>query len=188
MIDRLNKYGILDDIGEEFLGRATQLVKSGHKFVYVLDNIDWEEKVHDMRIDVQNKSVHAVATSIVSDRVADVDLPDLGPQQDLKQSNVSDVVCLSEGDIKSIRSRYRTLIAQLLFEHFPAFAMFKHCIPDTTDCQYAREMSFKFKEWKESQVGQIFVARCVIKAETVKILMTFFFEPFFKLTSLLSYW
>ena len=153
MIDRVNKYGlcldptrkygILDDIGEEFLGRAAQLVKSGHKFVYVLDNIDWEEKVHDMRMEVQNKSVHAVATSIVFDRVADADLPDLGPQQDLKQSDVSEVVCLSEEDMKSIRSRYGTLIGQLLFEHFPAFAMFKHCIPDTTDCRYVKEMSVK---------------------------------------------
>ena len=142
-LDPTRKYGILDDIGEEFLGRAAQLVKSGHKFVYVLDNIDWEEKVHDMRMEVQNKSVHAVATSIVFDRVADADLPDLGPQQDLKQSDVSEVVCLSEEDMKSIRSRYQTLIAQLLFEHFPAFAMFKHCIPETTDCRYAKEMSVK---------------------------------------------
>ena len=47
-------YGILDDIGKQFLGRAAQLVKSGHKFVYVLDNIDWEEKVYDMRMELQN--------------------------------------------------------------------------------------------------------------------------------------
>ena len=59
------KYQILEDIGKHFIDRAAELVKSGHKFVYVLDNIDWEEKAHDMRQDVQNKSVHAVATSIV---------------------------------------------------------------------------------------------------------------------------
>ena len=45
------------------------MVKAGHKFVYVLDNIDWMEKANDMRQDVQNKSVHAVATSIVFDRI-----------------------------------------------------------------------------------------------------------------------
>ena len=37
---------ILDDIGNHF-DSAIELVKSGHKFVYVLD-IDWEEKAHDM--------------------------------------------------------------------------------------------------------------------------------------------
>ena len=142
-LDPTRKYGILDDIGKEFLGRAAQLVKSGHKFVYVLDNIDWEEKVHDMREDVQNKSVHAVATSIVFNRVTDACLPDLGPRKDLRKYDVNEVVCLSKADIKSIRSRYHTLVAQLLFEHFPAFAMFKHCVPDATDCQHAKEMSIK---------------------------------------------
>ena len=43
------KYNILDDIGNHFVDRAIELVKSGHKFVYVLDNIDWKEKAHDMR-------------------------------------------------------------------------------------------------------------------------------------------
>ena len=44
MIAHLNKYGmclepnmkypILDDIGQQFIDRAAELVKSGHKFVY----------------------------------------------------------------------------------------------------------------------------------------------------------
>ena len=93
MIDQLNKYGIcldptkkytiLDDIGSQFIVKAAEMVKSGHKFVYVLDNIDWEERVHDMRKDSQNKSVHAVATSIVFSRVRSSNLLDCGPQQDL---------------------------------------------------------------------------------------------------------
>lgn len=54
LISCLNKYGvclepILDDIGKRFIDHAAELVKSGHKFVHVLDNIDWEEKTHDMR-------------------------------------------------------------------------------------------------------------------------------------------
>jgi hypothetical protein len=67
-LDPTKKYTILDDVGQQFIDHAAQLVKSGHKFVYVLDNIDWEERVHDMRKDAQNKSVHAVATSIVFSR------------------------------------------------------------------------------------------------------------------------
>jgi hypothetical protein len=39
---------VLDDIGNHFLDRAVELIKSGMKFVYVLGNIDWEEKVNDM--------------------------------------------------------------------------------------------------------------------------------------------
>jgi predicted O-methyltransferase YrrM len=58
----MNKYG-------HFLDRAVELVKAGNKFVYVVDNIDWEEKVHDMRSSHQNKSVRAVATSMVFTRV-----------------------------------------------------------------------------------------------------------------------
>ena len=58
------KYNIQDDIGNHFLDHAVQQHKAGKKFVLVLDNIDWDVKVHDMRSDKQNTSVHAVATSI----------------------------------------------------------------------------------------------------------------------------
>ena len=79
------KYPILDETGAYFLDRATQLVKSGH-------NIDWEEKAHDIRQDVHNRSAHAVATSIVFNRVPDNGLPDSGPQQSLKDCNVHQLV------------------------------------------------------------------------------------------------
>lgn len=46
----------------------------------VLDNIDWEFKVHDMRSNKQNLSVHAVAISIMFDWIA-ADLPDNGPKK-----------------------------------------------------------------------------------------------------------
>ena len=75
------KYQILEDTGKHFIGRAAALGKSGEKFVYVLNNIHWEKKAHDMSLDVQNKSVHAAATSIVLHRVSDQGLPDSGPQQ-----------------------------------------------------------------------------------------------------------
>ena len=46
---------------------AVRKLKEGETFVYVMDNIDWMEKVHDMRSDAQNVSVHALATSLVFD-------------------------------------------------------------------------------------------------------------------------
>ena len=89
--------------------------------MYVLDNIDWEEKAHDMRQDVQNRSVHAVATSVVFNRVPENDLPDSGPQKNIHHCNVDDLVTVNDEDINEIRARYRVIIAKLLFEHFSAF-------------------------------------------------------------------
>ena len=137
------KYAILDDIGAHFLDEAVKLVKSGFKFVFVLDNIDWEEKAHDMRQNVQNRSVHAVATSIVFNRVPDQNLPDVGPQLDLRNSNVHDIVAVSKEDKEEMRRWYRVIVANLLFRHFEAFKMFQQHVPQTTDCAYATEMSAK---------------------------------------------
>ena len=111
--------------------------------MYVLDNIDWEEKAHDMRQDVQNKSVHAVATSVVFNRVPDQGLPGSRPQQDLNRCNVQELVKLSDQDLKVIRSRYRILISRLLFKHFKAFEMLKQYMPQVTSCLFASEMATK---------------------------------------------
>ena len=137
------KYPILDDIGAQFLEHAAKFVQSGHTFVYVLDNIDWEEKAHDMRQDAQNKSVHAVATSIVFNRVSGKGLPDSGPQQSLKDCNVHQLVDITPLELEAIRTRYRILVAKILFELFPSFSMFKQYIPESTECVYKREMSTK---------------------------------------------
>ena len=69
------KYKIQDEIGNHFLDHAIKLVQEGKTFVFVLDNIDWDVKVHDMRSDQQNRSVHAVTTSMVFDRVTSDHLP-----------------------------------------------------------------------------------------------------------------
>ena len=74
-------YTIQGDIGSHFLDHAVQQLKEGKKFVLVLDNIDWEVKVHDMRSESQNTSVHAVASSLLFDRVNSGHLPDNGTQK-----------------------------------------------------------------------------------------------------------
>ena len=135
MIEQLNKYEfclqpnakypLLDEIGDHFMDHAVQLVKSGVQFVYVLDNIDWEEKAHDVRTDSQNKSVHAVASSVVFCHIPSSDLPDDGPQKDLETCHVREVVKLSQAEKNSIRHRYRILLARILFEHFPELCIFQ---------------------------------------------------------------
>ena len=136
-------YPILDDIGKQFIDHAVDLAKAGHRFVYVLDNIDWEEKAHDMRQEVQNRSVHAVATSIVFNRVSDKGLPDSDPQQDLQDCNVHQLVNINPLELEAIRSRYRILVAKLIFEHFTCFAMFKPYVSESTVCSLAEEMARK---------------------------------------------
>ena len=43
------KYTILDDVGKHFMNHAVELIKKGCKFVFVMDNIDWTIKVHEMQ-------------------------------------------------------------------------------------------------------------------------------------------
>ena len=98
------------------------------KFVYVVDNIDWEERVHDMREHHQNKSVHAVATSMVFSRIPSNHLPDDGPQMDVKTCNFREIVRITDEEMQSIRSRYRMFVARILIEKFPKFLNLKLCI------------------------------------------------------------
>ena len=88
------KYTIQEDIGAHFLDKVVEEVKDGKTFSFVIDNIDWEEHVHEMRSDNQNQSVHVVATSIVFDRVSSSHLPDEEPQQSLVSCDVVKSVML----------------------------------------------------------------------------------------------
>ena len=93
---------VVDDIGKHFLDHAIELVKPGMKFVYVIDNIDWEEGVHDTREHHQNKSVHAVATSMVFSRISSDQLPDDGPQKDVKTCNFREIVSVGDEEMKRV--------------------------------------------------------------------------------------
>ena len=58
LVDRLHKYGlcldktmkytIQEQIGKHFLDSAIKLVQEGKTFVFFLDKIDWDVRVHDM--------------------------------------------------------------------------------------------------------------------------------------------
>ena len=54
---------------------------------------------------------HAVATSIVFDRVQEEGLLDTGPQKDPKDCDVCKVVEVNENDRNAIRIRYKILLA-----------------------------------------------------------------------------
>ena len=84
---------------------AVKKVEEGDTFVYVLDNIDWMEKVHDMKPDAQNKSVHAVATCLVFDRITSKDLPDDGPKKNLKDCDMIELGNLTDEETNIILQR-----------------------------------------------------------------------------------
>ena len=75
------KYTVQEEIKKHFLDRAVQLLKEDKTFVLVLDNIVWDVKVHDMRSDQENRSVHAVASSMVFDRISSSNIPDNCPKK-----------------------------------------------------------------------------------------------------------
>ena len=115
------KYTVQEEIGKHFLDHALQLLKEGKSFVLVLDNIDWDVKVHDMRSDQQNRSVHVVATSKAFDRVSSSNIPDNGPKKNLDDRHLIDLLTLSVQEIHSMRERYKIFIGRILCESFPAF-------------------------------------------------------------------
>ena len=70
-------------------------------------------------------------------------MKDSGPQQSLKDCNVYQLVSINPLELEAIRSRYRILVAKLLFEHFPYFGKFRQYIPESTNCAYKSEMATK---------------------------------------------
>ena len=124
----MSNYTINEEIGKHFLDAAAQLLKEGKKFVLVLDNIDWGND-------------HAVATSIVFDRISCPHLPTDGPPKQLSDYDLKEVIALSDGEIRCTRDRYMIFIARILRESFAAFDFLKDVLPDHTDCKYSREMS-----------------------------------------------
>ena len=111
--------------------------------LYIYLTIDWEEKAHDMRQEVQNKSVHAVVTSTVFNRVHDEQIPNSNPQQHLKLHNVCELVNVNDADLDVIRSRYKVILVQLMFKYFTAFEMFKQYTREAAECCKATKMKMK---------------------------------------------
>ena len=84
-----------------------------------------------------------MATSILFNRVSDAGLPDSGPQKDLKDCNVHELVNINPLELEAIRNRNRILVAKLIFEHFPCLALFKQYVPESTNCIHPAEMAQK---------------------------------------------
>jgi hypothetical protein len=109
------KYPLLDEIGAHFMDSAVELLKKGNQFVFVLDNIDWTVKVHEMRSDHQNQDVHAVATSLVFDRVPSTPSTTyFNERESLDRSDVRTIVTPDRHEIICTRERYKFHIPFIL--------------------------------------------------------------------------
>jgi hypothetical protein len=140
-LGKTTKYTIQDEIGSHFMDKVVEEVKAGKTFSFVIDNIDWDVKVHEMRSDNQNQSVHAVATSLVFDRVQSKHLPDDEPQQSLAACDVSKLIQLSDSDLETQRQEYILIAGQILCEFFPAFQFLKDVVMEIDlPMQYKAEM------------------------------------------------
>ena len=149
VFDRLNSYGfclsskrkysLLDEIGEHFTDHAVELVKKGHKFVFVLGNIDWTVQVHDMRADNQNRSVHAFSIWSCSPSKCCWN----NFKQSLATTDIIKLVTDNENDKKYTKERYRVILGRLVSEFFPAFHHIKNLVPNNTICDYEEEMKSK---------------------------------------------
>ena len=126
------------------MDKVVEEVNAGKTFSFVIDNIDWDVKVHEMRSDNQNQSVHAVATSLVFDRVQSNHLPDDEPQQSLATCDVTKLVEVSGTDLETQRQEYVLIAGQILCEFIPTFKFLKDVVMDIDlPMQYKAEMQEK---------------------------------------------
>ena len=100
-----------------------------------------------MRSDNQNKSVHAVATSLVFDRVSSEHLPDDKPQQSLASCNVTTLVNLSDNDLEDQTQMYELIAGHILCEYIPAFTFLKDLV-----MHIDFSMEYKFEMQEESVI------------------------------------
>ena len=142
-LDPSKKYDILDEIGSHFLDQAVELTRQGGgEFCVVLDNIDWEIKVHDMGQEDQNVSEHAVASTIVFDRVKSSHLPENGPKRDIN-TTAPGIFLLSDEDLSEIADRYRIYAARIFVEFFPALDFLADLLPKHIPHEYSELMKQK---------------------------------------------
>ena len=100
-------------------------------------------KVHDMRSDKQNTSVHAVVRSLVFDRVESGELSDKTPTVNLRNVQLKDLLKLDAEEIKCTRKRYKVFLGKISCDNFEYLHPLSAVVPDHTSCRYQHEMASK---------------------------------------------
>ena len=95
-----------------------------------------------MRQDKQNVSEHAVASSLVFDRVPSDHLPGRGPKKDINTVQPG-IFLLSDNELKEIINRYRIYAGRIIVKVFPALAFLADLLPKHIPHEYSEEMKCK---------------------------------------------
>ena len=106
----------------------------------------------------QNKSVHAVASCLVFDRVSSSVLPNDLPQISNAEEKVSQAIQLTSEEINETTRRYQTLVARILLEFLPFLKPFAKFI----------EPSLKHKHSEETKQKSIVVNLPIIMKDEKK--------------------
>ena len=124
------KYNLLDEIGHHFIDQAVKKVKEGKTFVYVLDNVDWMEKVHDMRSDAQ-MLMYMLFPQVWCLIVSSPNIFLMLVNKSLLQTacNMRELVSLTDEESCKLKERYWFLLARILCEQFPEFSFLQDLVP-----------------------------------------------------------
>ena len=134
---------MLNEIGNYFLDKAVEQVKVGKKFTFDSPVNIVYYNVHEMRSDNQNKSSHAMATTLVFYRVSVGNQPDDKPKHSLAACDMLKLITLTNEEVANRIYHYTIFAARILCEFLPEFSFLKELVPAHLPTAYSQEMGDK---------------------------------------------
>ena len=104
---------MLNEIGNHFLDKAVEQVKAGKKFTFDSPVNIVYYNLHEMRSDNQNESSHAMATTLVFDRVPVGNQPDDKPKHSLAACDMLKLITLTDEEVANRIYRYTIFAARI---------------------------------------------------------------------------
>ena len=143
-------YGTVNDILDMFAENYQKTINmwkseverplSNHPgYALANDNVDWEVRRRHITTSNQKKSIHKVNVIAYKNRVNSCDLPDNGPQQDIKEVPLQDMLPGAE-DTVALTNHLVVLVGNLWADTFPSLAWFKEILPAAIPHPYEKQM------------------------------------------------
>ena len=82
---------------------------------------------------------------MVFSRVSSDEIPDDGPQKDVKTCNFRYLVSVTDDETESIMSRYRMFVARILIENFPEFSTLKLYVSEELSLRHEHSAAMEGK-------------------------------------------
>ena len=129
---------------KKWIGEIESKDPSHPGFTLANDNVDWEIGTRHMSSQNQNKSVHKVNVVAYKHRVNAAGLPDDGPQKDIKEISLQDMLP-SADDTQLLTAHLVILIGNLWAENIPSLSWFTEHIPSHIQHDFEKEMRSKMR-------------------------------------------